>query len=401
MKHIKVLTNKIQNYHWGSYFAISELMGQKIPSNIPQAELWMGAHPKASSDIMINGATEPLIKIIEKYPEDILGEKTAAKFNNLLPYLFKILAVGKPLSIQAHPDKKMAVEGYAKENALGIPLDAPNRNYKDQNHKPECICALTPFWALNGFRKIEDILLLLEQVWCKDLENEYKILKEHPNHNGLKAFFNALMTMETHRQKKIIEQIVKTVENLSIDNTSLKWIIKLNNEYPLDVGVLSPILLNLVCLNPGEAIFLNAGTLHAYLDGMGIEIMANSDNVLRGGLTSKHADLPELLNLLDFETKKVKIIFPVESDMEHEKIYKCNADEFVLSVITLKNEKYTSAVNRNVEIIICISGKAEIYEKGTTKIIPIKKGESVIIPAAVKKYFINGNSVLYKAGVST
>ncbi len=399
MKQIKVLTNKIQNYSWGSHRAISELMGQKTPSDIPQAELWMGAHPKASSDIMINGAKEPLIKIIEKYPKDILGEKTAAKFNNTLPYLFKILAAGKPLSIQAHPGKKMAAEGYAKENARGIPMDAPNRNYKDENHKPECICALTPFWALNGFRKIEDILLLLEQVWCRDLENEYKLLKEHPNHNGLKSFFNALMTMETHRQKNIIEQIVKTVENLSTDNIILKWILKLNNEYPLDVGVLSPILLNLVCLNPGEAMFLHAGTLHAYLDGTGIEIMANSDNVLRGGLTSKHVDLPELLNLLDFETKEIKIILPSESDLKHEKIYKCNADEFVLSIIDLKNEKYTSAAKRNVEIIICTSGKAEIYEKRTKKTIPIKNGGSVIIPAAVKKYFISGNSILYKAGV--
>jgi len=401
MKHIKVLTNKIQNYPWGSYKAIPELMGQKTPSDIPQAELWMGAHPKASSDIMINGTKEPLVKIIEKHPKDILGEKTAAKFNNTLPYLFKILAAEKPLSIQAHPDKKTGIEGYARENALGIPMDAPNRNYKDENHKPECICALTPFWALNGFRKIKDILLLLEQVWCQDLENEYKILKEQQNHDGLKAFFNTLMRMETHRQKDIIEHIVNTAKNLSKENIILKWIIKLNKEYPLDVGVLSPILLNLVCLHPGEAMFLNAGTLHAYLDGMGIEIMANSDNVLRGGLTSKHVDLPELLNLLNFETKEIKIILPDESDIKHEKIYKCSADEFALSVITLKNEKYTSATYRNVEIIICTSGKAEISEKGTKKTIPIKKGESVIIPAATEKYFISGNSMLYKAGVPT
>jgi len=154
MTGICVLKNTIQKYAWGSYTAIPELLGHDSPADTPQAELWMGAHPKASSMAKCNGAWRSLLELIEENPQDILGEKVAEKFKNRLPYLFKVLAAEKPLSIQAHPSRDQAREGFERENRLGIPLDAFNRNYKDDNHKPECICALSAFWALNGFRKI-------------------------------------------------------------------------------------------------------------------------------------------------------------------------------------------------------------------------------------------------------
>ncbi len=399
LKHIEKLTNKIQNYAWGSHTAIPELMNKESVSDVPQAELWLGAHPKASSEIIINGKHKTIIKIIEESPNDILGKKTAAKFNNRLPYLFKILAAAKPLSIQAHPNKAMAVKGYDQENKNRIPIDAHNRNYKDNNHKPELICALTPFWALNGFRKIKDIIRLLEQINYKGL-NGYNVLKKEQNFQAFKHFFNELMIMQPVLQKNIIEQAVKNAENLSNDNIIFEWIVKLNNEYPLDVGVLSPILLNLIYLKPEQAMFLQAGTLHAYLGGTCIELMANSDNVLRGGLTPKHVDVPELLKNLDFNTQDVKIILPEESNIKYEKIYKTDADEFILSVIILKNgDRYASPIKRSAEIIICTNGKGEISEEQLEKKILIQKGESVIIPAVVKKYYINGNATLYKAGV--
>ena len=399
LKHIEKLTNKIQNYAWGSHTAIPELMNKESVSDVPQAELWLGAHPKASSEIIINGKHKTIIKIIEESPNDILGKKTAAKFNNRLPYLFKILAAAKPLSIQAHPNKAMAVKGYDQENKNRIPIDAHNRNYKDNNHKPELICALTPFWALNGFRKIKDIIRLLEQINYKGL-NGYNVLKKEQNFQAFKHFFNELMIMQPVLQKNIIEQAVKNAENLSNDNIIFEWIVKLNNEYPLDVGVLSPILLNLIYLKPEQAMFLRAGTLHAYLGGTCIELMANSDNVLRGGLTPKHVDVPELLKNLDFNTQDVKIILPEESNIKYEKIYKTDADEFILSVIILKNgDRYASPIKRSAEIIICTNGKGEISEEQLEKKILIQKGESVIIPAVVKKYYINGNATLYKAGV--
>ena len=160
---------------------IPELLGNHSPASTPQAELWMGAHPKAPSMIRRNGTWESLILMIERNPKDILGKAVADKFENRLPYLFKVLAADKPLSIQAHPNLAQAKEGFARENRLGIPLDAYNRNYKDNNHKPECICALTPFWALNGFRKISDILLLMEKICPKDLEKEIHNLRCQPN----------------------------------------------------------------------------------------------------------------------------------------------------------------------------------------------------------------------------
>ena len=154
MTGICLLENTIQEYAWGSYTAISDLLGNDSPANTPQAELWMGAHPKAPSKVRCNGKWISLLELIDKNSHDILGKKVAQRFKNRLPYLFKVLAAAKPLSIQAHPSLDQASEGFDRENRLGIPLDAPNRNYKDDNHKPECICALTFFWALNGFRKI-------------------------------------------------------------------------------------------------------------------------------------------------------------------------------------------------------------------------------------------------------
>jgi mannose-6-phosphate isomerase len=163
-----------------SYTAIPELLGNDSPANTPQAELWMGAHPKAPSKLKCNGKWRSLLELIDKNPRGILGEKVAQKFKNRLPYLFKVLAAGKPLSIQAHPSLGQAKEGFERENRLGIPLDAPNRNYKDDNHKPECICALSAFWALNGFRKISAMISLLDKICPPGLTKELDLLRRKP-----------------------------------------------------------------------------------------------------------------------------------------------------------------------------------------------------------------------------
>ncbi len=286
MKTISILKNKIQEYDWGSYTAISELLGKLSHSDTPQAELWMGAHPKASSMVEENGEWFPLNELIGKYPEYILGKTAAKKFDNRLPYLFKVLAAVKPLSIQTHPNRLQAKEGSEKENKLGIPLNAPDRNYKDNNHKPECICAVTHFWGLNGFRKIPDILLLSEKISLKGLEKELHKIENNPNPQGLRIFFKSVMTLPSEKKKEIISYAAEQAEKFS-DNPVFEWIIRLYHEYPSDIGVLSPLWLNLICLKPGEAMFLPPGSLHSYLDGVGIELMANSDNVLRGGLTAQ------------------------------------------------------------------------------------------------------------------
>lgn len=399
MKTIGLLTNTIQEYAWGSYTAIPDLLGYDSPAASPQAELWMGAHPKAPSLVKCDGRWISLLELIEQNPKDILGKKVAEKFNSRLPYLFKVLAVAKPLSIQAHPSRSQAIKGFERENRLRIPLDAGNRNYKDDNHKPECICALTPFRALNGFRKIPEMLSLMEQACPQGLEGEIKELRNKPDSRGLKSFFQALMTMSRRRRKQIIDDTLKKAQQLSQENQVFKWMINFQHEYPDDIGVFAPILLNLICLEPGQAMFLPAGELHAYLDGVGIELMANSDNVLRGGLTPKHIDVSELLSVLNFKERKIHIL-PKKVINDCEEAYHSQAEEFILSVIKVKNGiSYTSSANRSVEIVLCTDGKATITDIEKESFIPLAGGSSVIVPAAVNIYRIDGEATFYKASV--
>ena len=399
MERISLMKNTVQEYAWGSYTAIPELLGNVSPAKTPQAELWMGAHPKAPSMVKCDGNWKSLLELIEKNPHDILGEKVAEKFDNSLPYLFKVLAAAKPLSIQAHPSRDQAKRGFERENRVGIPLDAYNRNYKDDNHKPECICALSLLWALNGFRKISDIVGLMKKICPKGLKNELDNLRGEPNSLELKNFFQAMMTMDRDRQKQIIADAITNAQKFLDDDQAYKWMIDLYREYPADIGVFSPVLLNLICLKPGQAMFLKAGELHAYLDGVGIEIMANSDNVLRGGLTPKHVDVPELLKVLNFEEREVDILRQEESN-NYESIYSSSAEEFILSVISVKEGIiYNSPLDRSVEILLCTDGNATVFESGENDKIDIAGGRSVIIPAIVEKYSIEGNATLYKAAV--
>jgi mannose-6-phosphate isomerase len=399
MTGICLLKNPIQEYAWGSYTAIPELLGSDSPAKTPQAELWMGAHPKAPSKVKCNGKWRSLLALIDENSKDILGEKVAPKFQNRLPYLFKVLAAAKPLSIQAHPSLEQAKKGFKRENKLSIPLDAPDRNYKDDNHKPECICALTFFWALNGFRKISAIVSLLERICPQGLKKEFDFLRQKPDPDGLKHFFQTVMTMDRKSQKQVVDDAVKNAQPVKGDNKAYQWMIDLNKEYPSDIGVLSPIILNLICLEPGQAMFLPAGTLHAYLDGVGIELMANSDNVLRGGLTPKHVDVQELLNILDFEEREINIL-----DMKRinpcEYRYESHAEEFALSIIKVKTDMdYYSTDKRCVEILLCTDGDALVTDLAENKCVHVKKGMSILIPAVVKKYGIKGDAVFYKAAV--
>ncbi len=399
MKHIHLLKNSIQEYAWGSYTAIPDLLGTPSPSENPQAELWMGAHPKAPSLIKYNNQWQALDKIIEMHPKAFLGEQVADKFLNRLPYLFKILAASKPLSIQAHPSREQAVQGFERENRQGIPLDATNRNYRDDNHKPECICALSDFWALCGFRRIPEMLLLLSKISPPGLESAIHDLSEKPDSKGLRIFFQRLITMPKSEIEAILNQTMAKVGLYIQDDPVFKWMRILYEAYGNDFGVFSPVLLNLVCLKSGQALFLASGELHAYLSGLGIELMANSDNVLRGGLTPKHMDVPELLNILTFEEKEIEILTPQQAGA-CEKVYPCPAEEFVLSVVKVKSgSSYQSRDSHTVEIVICIEGKARLSEYDSKKMIFLSRGQSAIVPAICGKYRIEGDGVLYKASV--
>lgn len=399
MNNISILKNSVQAYAWGSYTAIPELLGTDNPASKPQAELWMGAHPKAPSLVNCDGKWISLEKLIQKNPVGILGKAVANKFGGRLPYLFKVLAAAEPLSIQAHPSPIQATQGFEKENRLKIPLDAYHRNYKDDNHKPECICALTHFWAMKGFRSIPEMLSLLAIISPIDLSKELDHFKQHQNPQGLRSFFQAIMKMDRKRQKKIVDYGIAMARKHAQDDYIFQWMVNLNNQYPSDIGVLYPTLLNLVCLEPGQAMYLPAGELHAYLDGVGIELMANSDNVLRGGLTSKYVDVGELLNVLNFNEGETDVL-PVTQINSCERIYAGRAEEFVLSVIHVQaGITYHSPTKRSVEILLCTDGNATIYDLNNNLKITLPKGRSVLVPAAVKKYSIKGDATIYKAAV--
>jgi len=399
MHKIAVLKNAFQEYAWGSKTFIQELLGEFGPADKPIAELWMGAHPKDSSRVLYDGNWKSLLKLVQENPVETLGRSVAEKFSNELPFLLKVLAASRPLSIQAHPNRAQAREGFARENRLKIPLSAPHRNYKDKSHKPEIICALRPFWAMKGFRKIEEILGLMDKIAVPALQEELMALRREPDMEGLRTFHTALLTMNRKRQRKIVNEVVAEGEKYCETDPIFEWMIRLNQEFSGDVGVLSPMLLNLVRLEPGEAMFIPAGEPHAYLEGAGIELMANSDNVLRGGLTPKHIDVPELLKVLSFKENEVGILRP-ERQGSMESVYPTTAQEFMLSVICVhEGSVFDSHRGRNVEIMICLEGDAHVTDFGNGDILPLSQGTSIFVPSAVKQYRIQGEAKIYKATV--
>ncbi|MCF8067425.1 MAG: mannose-6-phosphate isomerase, class I [Desulfobacterales bacterium] len=396
MERISILKNKIQNYAWGSLTAIPELLSEK-PDGKPQAELWMGAHPKASSMVREKDGWTSLSALIEKKPTDILGKHAVERFGPSLPYLFKVLAAVKPLSIQAHPSIEQARAGFENENKLGIPLTAPHRNYKDSNHKPECICALTPFWALCGFRPFEEMISLFEEVCPMCLFDDLTIFKLKADKNGFKRFFKRIVSLESGRRGALVEAAATNAAKLCKVNPVFEWMNRLYREYPGDIGIFAPVLLNLICLEPGQALYLPAGELHSYLDGTGIELMANSDNVLRGGLTPKYVDIEELLKILNFEARTLDILTPVSMN-ETTSEYVTPAEEFILSVINLsEGQAYKSKQDHGVEIMLCVSGRAVIEEDVDDKKIAVEKGDSFVIPASAGGYIIKGTAKIFMA----
>jgi len=399
MNKIGLLENDVQNYAWGSRTAIADLLGRPSPSSGPEAELWMGAHPKAPSRVQIDGVWTPLPDVIARDPAGILGDRVVERFGGKLPFLFKVLAAAEPLSIQAHPDLTQARQGFARENERGVPLDAPDRNYRDDNHKPEIICALTPFWALNGFRSVRDILGTFDGVGPAELAPEIKRLASRRSEQGLREFFTAIMTMVVARKRRAVAEAVARAAACESGDPVCEWMQRLQGRYPGDIGVLSPMFLNLVALEPGQAMFLHARRLHAYLDGAGVELMANSDNVLRGGLTPKHVDVPELLRVLRFDETAIDVLTP-EPRGAGERAYRTDVDEFRLSVIEVdERTSYAGAEERGVEIAICTKGSARIVAVESGNTVTVSRGMSFLVPASVRRYRIEGSATLYRASV--
>jgi len=399
--HLLPLKNCIQEYAWGSRTALPGLLRQESPSPTPQAELWMGAHPQAPSEVRLEGAWFSLSELLEQCPLALLGREVLDRFGPHLPFLFKVLAADRPLSLQAHPTERQATNGFSREDAEGIPLESEFRNYKDKHHKPEVLCALTPFWALSGFRKPERVLERMRSLSVPGLDPLLAPFLQTPGGQGLKSFFSSLMALSREEQHVLVLDVITALRKGRSDPETRRWVQRLNEEYPSDVGALGPLFLRLVRLSPGEAMFIPAGILHAYLEGMGVELMANSDNVLRGGCTSKHIDVQELLSILRFQEASS---FPcrIHRDAGIETTYETPAKEFVLSVLRLsKRDLYEAQPVRGPQILLCAEGQVELAETRTRegRSLSLRKGDSVLVPASLPSYKATGNGTLYKAGV--
>ncbi|MER6615347.1 mannose-6-phosphate isomerase, class I [Streptomyces xantholiticus] len=369
------LANTVRPYAWGSTTAIPELLGV-APTGEPQAEMWMGAHPGAPSRVTRGAERDrPLSEVIAAAPERELGEAAVAKFGPRLPFLLKLLAAGAPLSLQVHPDLTQARDGYGAEESAGVPLDAPHRNYKDANHKPELICALTPFDGLCGFRSAAAAAELLAGLEVDSLKPYVDLLHAQPEEAALREVLTAVLTADPQDMAATVAEAAAAAERLGGDYAPYAAIA---HHYPGDPGVIAAMLLNHVRLQPGEALFLGAGVPHAYLDGLGVEIMANSDNVLRCGLTPKHVDVPELLRIVRFEATEPGILRPEESP-SGEEVYDTPIDEFRLSRYVLAPDAEPRDLTASTpQILLCTAGSVTAGE------LTLAPGESAFVPAGEK-----------------
>lgn len=399
-KQIFKLQNTVQHYAWGSTTLIPTLLGVENKQKRPFAELWMGSHIKAPSYVCLDGGESmSLRELISLNAEAVLGKTVVAIFGNKLPFLFKILAAATPLSIQVHPSKEQAIAGFTKEEMQAIPLTAANRNYKDTNHKPELLVALSKFSLMQGFKSFPEIKKEFNLLSCSQrLSAIIADTDKQAEDKQLVYFFTRLMALTEQERNTIIPQLAAHAEGRQ--EVECRWFRKLQELYPADIGVLSPLILNVMELEPGQAVFLPAGVLHSYLGGFGIEIMANSDNVLRGGLTPKHVDVEELLNVVEFESSKPNIVTAKNID-QTELNYPVPVKEFSLNKIIVKPAAVKNFQRcTTVEILLVLKGEVALSAPELRQSMTARQGESFLIPAAVEQYTISGEGEVFKAFVS-
>lgn len=366
-----LLDNPVRPYAWGSTTEIPRLLGVE-PTGRPQAELWLGAHPAAPSRMRSGGS---LLDRIEADPGGELSEPVLRRFGPRLPFLLKVIAAARPLSLQAHPDLDQARAGYADEEARGIPLDSPERSYVDPNHKPELVCALTPFEALCGFRAVPETLELLTGLAerAPGLQKYVDALRARPDRDGLREVVTGLLTVPADRRGRLVDTVVDACREAGLETG-----VELGEAYPGDPGVVIALLLNRVRLEPGEALFLAAGNVHCYLRGTAIEVMANSDNVLRGGFTAKHVDVPELLRVVDVTDGPPPVLPPSPVGPGHV-VHAPPVPDFRLESVDLGAPVALDPAGPT--IVLTIEGEAVLRAGGAT--LPLPRGASAWLPAGL------------------
>jgi mannose-6-phosphate isomerase len=357
-RKIYKLKGSIQHYAWGGYEYIPRLLGVGNPVRQPFAEYWMGAHLSAPSQVSNGETSRSLTDILKSQPE-LLGEKTRKHFDGL-PYLFKVLDVREMLSIQVHPTKEEAEKGFDAEEERGIELNAPTRNYKDRNHKPEVMIALSDFWLLHGFKPGQALKETLSSI------PEFRSLLPVFEAGGYEGLYRYTMELpQTEVDRILLPLVQKEVRRRSFHelerNEPGYWVGEYYLNKPaqnIDKGLFSIYFFNLVFLQPGQGIFQAAGIPHAYLQGQNVELMANSDNVLRGGLTNKHVDIEELMKHTRFEAVHPDILTGEQTG--NEKRFMLPADDFMISKLDMDLNKTCSFKPSSPEILICINGSAVV-----------------------------------------
>nr|WP_210732341.1 mannose-6-phosphate isomerase, class I [Cellulomonas denverensis] len=396
------MTHAVQHYAWGSPTAIPTLLGMEVTGE-PVAEAWFGAHPSAPSHCADSEGVEgkSLPEVIAEGGAAVLGEDVVARFGAALPYLLKVIAAGSPLSLQVHPQLGAARAGFDDEETRGIPRDAPHRNYRDRNHKPELVYAVTTFEALCGFRAPRRAAELLAGLDAPLAERLRAILAAQPTAAGIEEAFTCLLRPETRPGPEEVAEVAAACEaRLAAGSPSPRAdriVLRLQRAYPGDPGVVTSLLLNPVNLQPGDAMFVPAGGVHAYLAGTGIEIMASSDNVLRAGLTPKHVDVDELLRNVDYVAAPPIRIAP-ERFHGATRVYYAPVDDFELSVTRVDGRRWHPLPGRGPRILLCLDGRVSLRNEAGDRL-DLERGQAGFVPAGDGGLTLSGTGTAIQADV--
>ena len=391
------LVGRIRPYPWGSRTAIAALQRRPVPSETPEAELWLGAHPEAPAAVREGDTDTDLLRLIEADPEKVLGATVMSAHGPQLPFLLKVLAADQPLSLQAHPDLAQAKAGYAAEEAAGVPLDAPHRRYVDTNHKPELLVALSEFDALCGFRPVAESARLVERLAVPELEPVVASLRHSDPEHALREAVTRIFATPDERRESLVAAVRQAAAGLATTRPEYRLAVELADRYPSDVGVVVALLLNLVRLAPGEAIYMPAGNLHSYLRGVGVEVMASSDNVLRGGLTSKHVDVPELLRVLRYTELPEPRLAAVEV-ADGVVSWPVPVPDFRLVKVTLSaGRRVTLPDSEAPHVVLCVAGEASVADSVDSVV--LRSGEAAFGTAYGGPVTLTGEGELYQATV--
>ncbi len=398
-----LLDNPIRNYEWGSATAIASIQ-RRPPSGEPEAELWIGTHPAAPSRVISDGGSEPLSDLLAREASSWLGESRNS-FGDTLPFLLKILAADQPLSLQVHPHRKRAREVFAA---------GPQGPYVDSNHKPEVICALSDFVALHGFRGFDESAALLASLGelPRRVQRTKELFTAAPSQAGLRQLLSQLITL-TRTDARAVAAAVQTAcdhpthHTVELSGATRRSMQLLCEHYPTDAMVIAPLLLNVVELAPGQALFTDAGTLHSYLCGTGVELMSTSDNVLRAGLTSKPIEPEELLRVTRFEHHPTSLVHQHTAPGSAFSTFDTPATEFQLAALNwAQSRSHSEPDPKEIQVLLCTSGQfsmtsvdADRTAASGSRSMALNSGQAMVIAGNSGAYQLTGQGQLFRATV--